>query len=315
MTTKQLVFFIADGFQPLDLFGPLDTFEEVNSISSNAYQCQIMSFKQGLIKSASGHAVAADLSLSELTTAHYLIICGGSGMRQLQLTNEQQIQLRKMADNAEKVISICTGAFVLAQLYREQALTLTTHWRHCNELKTKFKKMTVLDQPLFFQNGRLWSSAGVLSGVDLALALIYQDFGGTISAQVAKELVVYIQRKGNQKQFSELLAVQSSDSLRLAPLIEWLSHNLQKSISVSNMAEYSALSERQLTRLFKQYLNKTPAGYLSLLRVTQAKELMRHDSRTLQQVARQVGFSNYDSFRRAFERHFGVAPSIYATNN
>ena len=148
--------------------------------------------------------------------------------------------------------------------------------------------------------------------MDLALALINQDYGSTISAQVAKELVVYIQRKGNQKQFSELLAIQSSDSLRLAPLIEWLTHNLEKSISVSQMADFSALSERQLTRLFKQYLNKTPGQYLTLLRVTQAMDLMRHENRSLQQIASKVGFANYDSFRRAFERNFGTTPSSYS---
>ena len=310
--SKKLAFFIADGFQPLDLFGPLDAFEEVNSLNSNAYKCNIVSFTSGLIKSASGHSVMADTSISELELIDYLIICGGRGIRQLKINTIQQQRLRQVADNATKVISICTGAFLLSQVYSEQALTLTTHWRHCQELAKNCKNTTVLEEPLFFQNGRIWSSAGVLSGVDLALALIHQDYGSTISAQIAKELVVYIQRKGNQKQFSELLAIQSSDSLRLAPLIEWLTHNLEKSISVSKMAEFSALSERQLTRLFKQYLNKTPGQYLTLLRVTQAMELMRHDNRSLQQIARKVGFMNYDSFRRAFERNFGTPPSLYS---
>lgn len=309
--SKQLAFFITDGFQALDLFGPLDAFEEANSVGAKAYDCSIISFTSGLIKSASGHSVMADISVSNIRSVDYLIICGGSGMRQLKMSEMQKQQLRQLADSAEKVISICTGAFVLAQIYAEKALTLTTHWRHCQELARLCKNTTVLADPLYVQNERVWSSAGVLSGVDLALAVIRLDLGNTLTARVARELVIYMQRKGTQNQYSELLQIQSSDSLRLAPLVEWLTDNLDKSIAVSEMAEYVAVSERQLTRLFKQHLDQTPAQYLVQLRLTQARDLLRDDNRSLQQIARQVGFSSYDSFRRAFERHFGISPSLY----
>lgn len=308
---KKLAFFITDGFQPLDLFGPLDTFEEANSLGSQLYHCQIFSFTKGLIKSATGHHVMADYAVEDISNIDYLIICGGSGMRTLQMTPTQKQQLRMLADSADKVMSICTGAFVLAQIHEEQPLTLTTHWQHCHELKNAYRNMNVQPDPLFMQDNRIWSSAGVLSGVDLALAIIRLDLGNTFSATIARQLVVYMQRKGSQNQFSDLLNVQSSDSLRLTPLIEWLSENLSRSITVLEMADFINVSERQLSRLFKQHLSYAPAQYLTQLRLTRARDLISEDNRTLQQIARQVGFASYDSFRRAFERQFGLSPSLY----
>ncbi|MDU0354616.1 helix-turn-helix domain-containing protein [Paraglaciecola aquimarina] len=314
---------MAEGFQPLDLFGPLDTFEGVNNAIKQTYQCDIASFSKGQVKSASRHIVVADYGLTDIQQLDYLIICGGSGMRQLALTNTSLSLLTALANKAEKVISICTGAFVMAQLFSQhniqncyqkdsgERLRLTTHWRHCHELADKFPQIQVLSSPLFVQDGKIWSSAGVLSGVDLALEIVRQDLGNTAAASVAKELVVYLQRKGSQKQFSDLLKNQSADSLRLAPVTEWLLENLGKNINTSDIANQLCVSERQSSRLFKQHLKQTPAQYLNQLRMHQARDLLSDDNRSLQQVSRSVGFSNYESFRRSFQRYFGLSPSAY----
>lgn len=310
---KRIVFFIANGFQPLDLFGPLDTFEETNGFVTDSYRCQIAAFEQGQVKSASGHSVVADISITSIEEIDYLIICGGSGMRQLKLNIAQRVELKRLADSAEKVISICTGAFIVAQLYPDDPLRLTTHWRNCNELASLFPHCEVLEDPLFINQNKVWSSAGILSGVDLALEIVRQDLGNTVAASVAKELVVYLQRKGSQNQFSDLLKTQSSDSLRLTPVLEWLTDNLDKNISVSDIANKLCVSDRQLSRLFKQHLNKTPAQYLNQLRMHQARDLLSDDNRSLQEISRKVGFVNYESFRRSFERYFGLSPSTYKT--
>lgn len=306
-----VAFFISDGFQPLDLYGPLDTFDEVNSIETKRYSSQIVSFTAGPVKSFNGHTTQAEKSISDVTGVDYLVICGGSGMRQLRLSLAQKQALRKVADSAKKVISICTGAFVLAQIYDDQPLTLTTHWKHCQELAQRSPHVTVLAEPLYINRDRIWSSAGVLSGVDLALAIIRLDCSNTTAASVAKQLVMYLQRKGNQNQYSDQLHLQSSQSLRLAPLIEWIKDNIHKPISVQAMAEQAFMSPRQLTRLFKQQLSHTPAQFLNQLRVSLAKDMLSDDNRTLHQLAANVGFKNYDSFRRSFERHYSVAPSKF----
>ena len=165
--------------------------------------------------------------------------------------------------------------------------------------------------PLFIEDNNVWSSAGVLAGVDLALEIIRQDHGNTIAANVAKELVVYIQRKGGQNQFSDALQVQTADCQRLQPLLQWLMNNLDRTISVARMADEAAMSERQLNRLFHAHLHKSPAKYLNELRLNRARELLSDANRSLNDIASAVGFTHYDSFRRAFERHFGVAPSHF----
>ncbi|WP_413664217.1 GlxA family transcriptional regulator [Microbulbifer sp. CNSA002] len=312
--TKKIGFFVADRFQALDLFGPLDAFMETNSFVSEAYTSRLIGLTNASVKTAYGQALSVDFDIYQDREIDYLVITGGTGMRQLRLSPKQVNALRAIADKAERVLSICTGAFLLADIFPEQKHRITTHWRHCRQLAEQAVNYQVEQDPLFIESGKLWSSAGILSGVDLALEVIRQDYGNTIAASVAKDLVVYLQRRGGQSQYSDLLKVQSSDSMRLNPLLEWLSENYQKSISVSDMAERISVSDRQLTRLFKQHLNSTPGHYLNQLRLNRARDLITCESASLVQVARQVGFASYDSFRRAFYGQFGVSPSYFSRN-
>lgn len=312
--TKKIGFFIADGFQALDLFGPLDAFMEVNSFIGDAYTCCLIGLDTDPVKTVYGQSLAVDCDIYQLPQIDYLVICGGTGMRKLELSAKQINALRLIAGNASKVMSVCTGAFVLAKVFPEQSHRVTTHWRHCQQLSLQAVNYQVEKDPLFIESEFVWSSAGVLSGVDLALEIIRQDQGNTIAASVAKELVVYLQRRGSQSQYSDLLQVQSSDSMRLNPLLEWLAENYQKSITVTDMADKIALSERQLTRLFKQHLNSTPGHYLNQLRLNQARDLITCKSLRLERVALLMGFTSYDSFRRAFHNQFGVSPSYFSRN-
>ncbi|WP_343221775.1 helix-turn-helix domain-containing protein [Pseudoalteromonas sp. MMG022] len=230
----------------------------------------------------------------------------------LTLTKTQNQQLRKIANSAKRVISICTGAFVLAKLFPHEDITMTSHWRHCSELSTQNPAKEVCSEPLFVKSGNKWSSAGVLSGVDLALAIIREDHGNSIAAKVAKELVVYIQRTGSQNQFSDILQIQSAQSLKLSPLLDWLSARVDEQITVAQMAEQLCLSERQLTRLFKQHLGCTPSHYFKKMKLNFARDLLGDECMSVEQISRRVGFSSYDSFRRAFYRQFSVSPSKFS---
>ena len=192
---------------------------------------------------------------------------------------------------------------------------MTSHWRHCSELSKLNPEAIVQCEPLFVRSGNTWSSAGILSGVDLALAIIKEDYGNTIAAKVAKELVVYIQRAGSQKQYSDVLQVQSGESLKLAPLIDWLVKNVGEHISVSDMADQIGLSERQLTRIFKKHLNCTPSQYFKTLKLNLARDILSSENISVEQVAYRVGFSSYDSFRRAFYHQFTAPPTAFITKN
>ncbi|MFC3120039.1 GlxA family transcriptional regulator [Agaribacter flavus] len=311
--TKRIVFFIADGFQPLDLFGPLDTFVETNTFLHDAYTCVIASFTAGEIKSSAGHRVMADISISELSELDYFVVCGGSGTRTLKLTTEQTLILTQVCDKAEKIISICTGAFILAQVFCNEQRRLTTHWRHCHSLASQHKHISVETEPLFINDSNVWSSAGILSGVDLALELIKQDYGNTVASAVSKELVVYLQRKGNQQQFSDLLQLQSAQNIRLTPLLDWVLNNIEQKISVEDLATQACMSSRQLTRMFNKHLKISPAAFIAKVKLHRAKDMLSEGSHSLNAIARRVGFTNYESFRRAFERQFGLSPSHYSS--
>ncbi|WP_299582390.1 helix-turn-helix domain-containing protein [uncultured Microbulbifer sp.] len=312
--TKKIGFFIADGFQALDLFGPLDAFMEANSFVSEAYSCSLLGLTVGQVNTVYGQSLSIDTDIYHSPQVDYLVICGGTGMRKLALDAKQLNALRGIAEGASKVLSICTGAFVLAKIFPDQHHRVTTHWRYCQQLSRQAANYQVEKNSLFIESDFVWSSAGVLSGVDLALEIIRRDYGNTIAASVAKELVVYLQRRGGQSQYSDLLQVQSSDSMRLNPLLEWLVENYQKSITVTDMADKTSLSERQLTRLFKRHLNSTPSHYLNQLRLNRARDLITCKSLRLERVALLVGFTSYDSFRRAFHNQFGVSPSYFSRN-
>ena len=310
MNRKQ-IYFIANGFQALDLFGPLESFMQTNALVDNAYTAQLLGIKKGIIKTDYGQQIQTELGLSCDFEINDLIICGGRGMRELQLSIKELELLRQIANKANRVFSICTGAFVLAKLYPEESLILTTHWRYCQSLQQQNKHVNVDPEPLFIQQENIWSSAGVLSGVDLALAVIKQDHGNTIAAQVAKELVIYVQRSGHQSQYSDMLKLQSGESAKLAPLLDWLKENVNNAINVAQMANKIHLSERQLTRLFKQHLNSTPSNYFRELKLNYARDLLSTETISMQNVATKIGFNSYDSFRRAFYKQFGVSPSTY----
>lgn len=308
MTIKQL-FFVDDGFQALDLFGPLDAFMETNTFVPNAYTCQLLALNDTGASTSHGQRVLPDVILDGELVCDDLIICGGAGMRKLTLTTKQLIELRKVATNANRVISICTGAFLLADLFPDEEISMTSHWRHCASLSAQNPKKNICSEPLYVKSGNRWSSAGVLSGVDLALAIVKEDYGNAIAAKVAKELVVYVQRSGSQNQFSDMLQVQVAESLQLSPLLDWLNTRINKQTTVAQMAEYIGLSERQITRLFKKHLHATPSDYYRKMKLNYARDLLGEQNISVQQVAQKIGFNSYDSFRRAFYRQFLISPS------
>lgn len=311
MTTRQ-VFFIADGFQALDLFGPLDAFMETNTFSPHAYEAQLLSRSGATVSTAHGQLVQPDLCLEDDFELDDLIICGGVGMRTLTLEENEFHRLKSIAQRAKRVFSICTGAFILAKLFPNEHIAITSHWRHCDELSKQNPEVTVHCEPLFVKSGNKWSSAGILSGVDLALAIIKDDHGNAIAAKVAKELVIYLKRTGSQNQFSDMLKLQAGESFKLSPLIDWLTQNIHRQITVSEMADHVHLSERQLTRLFKQHLNCTPSSYFRKIKLNYARDLLGEENISVEHVAYRTGFSSYDSFRRAFFRQFSISPTSHA---
>ncbi|MCG8442657.1 MAG: GlxA family transcriptional regulator [Caulobacterales bacterium] len=309
--THRIVFFLTDGFQALDVFGPLDAFSAARSLAGCAYEWRLAAFTAGPVAAESGVKVLADARAADIGAVDTLVFVGGRGPRTTRLSEPQRRELSRLADAAGRIASVCTGGFLLAQLGIADGRTLATHWRRAREFADAFGDITVDDQMLFVRDGRIWSSAGITAGIDMAMAMIAEDFGAAAAASVARELVVYMRRPGNQQQFSEPLLAQSGDAGRMADVLAWAADNLSSRLSVDDLAARSAMSPRHFARVFRQATGMSPAHYVERLRLDTARVMLAEGAGRISQVAFAVGFRNPDSFRRAFERRFSISPSKY----
>lgn len=189
--------------------------------------------------------------------------------------------------------------------------TVTTHWHHAEDAQAQFRKLTIVADELYLTSGKVFSAAGVTAGIDLALALIEDDLSPSASADVARHLVVFLKRPGDQRQFSTILQTQMRATNDFADLAAWIADNLRADLSSFALAERIGLSEGQFRRRFAKLMGETPTQYIERVRIEIASQSLREGQATIEQVAYDVGYANSGTFRHAFERFLGVPPSVY----
>jgi transcriptional regulator GlxA family with amidase domain len=208
-----------------------------------------------------------------------------------------------------RVAAVCTGAFVLAEAGLLDGRHATTHWAHARELQRRYPKARIEEDRIFINDGSIWTSAGMTAGIDLGLALIENDLGPAVAKSVARKLVVYHRRSGGQSQFSSLLELApKSDRIQMA--LGFARENLHRPLSVPQLAAAAHLSPRQFSRAFHAETGQSPAKAIENLRVETARSLMEQSRHSIDEVARQTGFSDRDHMRRAFLRAFGQPPQV-----
>ena len=208
-----------------------------------------------------------------------------------------------------RIAAVCTGAFVLAEAGLLNGRRVTTHWMHARELQAASPSTRLEEDRIFINDGPIWTSAGMTAGVDLGLALIDADLGGDVAKAVARKLVVYHRRAGGQSQFSALLELEpKSDRIQAALL--YARENLHTALTVPVLADAACLSPRQFSRAFHTETGQSPAKAIENLRVEVARTLMEQSRHSIDEVARQTGFSDRDHMRRAFLRAFGQPPQV-----
>lgn len=312
MTSPHLLtFFVFDGIQALDLFGPLEAFAAAQELNGDCYKWQIASFDKRPIATESGTAILPDIDVAEVMQTDTVIFPGGSGARGLALHDSQLQLLLRIANNAQRIAAVCTGSFIAAKLGIADNYRLATHWRHSDELSSEFRSVQVDNNALFVKDDKIWSSAGITAGIDMALAMIAEDHGSVLSTSVARQLVVYARRPGNQTQFSEPLKAQTGATGRLSDVLIWIADNLSNPMNVEKLAGKAKMSPRHFARQFKSSIGVSPGQYVEHLRLDKARMLLGEGNALVHQIALAVGFSNPDSFRRAFERRFAVSPTQY----
>jgi transcriptional regulator GlxA family with amidase domain len=219
--------------------------------------------------------------------------------------------VRGVAKRARRVASVCTGAFILAEAGLLNGKRATTHWMFADKLGRQYPRVIVEPDHIYVRDGHVYTSAGVTAGMDLALALVEEDFGGTIALQVAQRLVLFLRRPGGQTQFSTLLSSQASENKPLHELQVWMAENLQEDLSINHLASRVAMSPRNFARAFVREVGVTPAHLTEQLRVEAARRELETTDRGLESVAARAGFGSAEVMRRAFQRCVGTSPSHY----
>ncbi|MBR0647393.1 GlxA family transcriptional regulator [Plastoroseomonas hellenica] len=269
---------------------------------------------QGLAATSAGldlPSTASEAQVLGWDAIDTLIVAGGEGARSRADDPSVQRLLRRLAPRARRIASVCTGAFILAAGGLLDGRRVTTHWRWCAELARRHPALTVDPEPIFIRDGTLWTSAGVTAGMDLLLALVEEDHGHALALAVARELVLFLRRPGDQKQFSTVLSAQTGPSARLGGLLAWIAENLHRPLPVEVLAARACLSPRQFARVFREETGMTPARLVEQLRVEAARQRLESGRAGLAAVVAACGFGTEETMRRAFLRQVGASPGDY----
>jgi transcriptional regulator GlxA family with amidase domain len=311
VSASRVAFLGFDGFQAMDICGPLDAFDSANQFRAGSYDTVITSLDGRPCASESGLRIAPDTSLAQAGTIDTLIIPGGAGLRRLGVGEAIGAAVRACAPGLRRIVSVCTGIYGLAPSGLADGCRVTTHWRHAPDVAARFPALQVQADSIFLKHGRIYTSAGITAAIDLALALIEEDYGPRLAVSVARDLVVYLKRSGGQRQFSEPLQFQSRAGDRFADLAAWMVANLRADLTVEALADRAGLGARQFNRRFRAAFGAAPAHAVEFLRLDAARERLATTGANIDQIADAVGFTSADSFRRAFNRRFGLSPADY----
>lgn len=319
MRTRTVLITLFDGVEALDVAGPLGVFAGANdylaqtSPGRTAYRILQASPGGTPVSTRSGLTLVPDGDLQSMSTPHTLIVPGGSTDPQsLGIPNPALVEwLRSDAAKSQRVMSVCTGAFLLAEAGLLAGHRVTTHWSRADELARRYPEIHVDADPIFIRDGKISTSAGVTSGIDLALALVEDDLGRLAAMTIARYLVMFLRRPGNQRQFSMQLQAQLAQRPNLRGVQQWIADHPDADLSVDALARRAGLSPRQFARAFTAETGTSPGRYVDNTRLETARRLLEDTCDSVERIARSSGYPTPEAMRRAFQRALGVSPAQY----
>ncbi len=313
---KRIEFFLYSGMLALDVTGPLDVFQAANTLLSNnnkeqeGYQFVFSALEPGPVPTSSGLKLHAD-SRQGMQATEILLVPGGMAAEARSHDPVIVQAVRIAARKAQRIVSICSGAFLLAAAGLLNGHRVTTHWKVADRLADCYPEVRVESDAIYIQDGSIATSAGVTAGIDLALALVEDDYGPTLAIEVARILILYRRRVGNQSQFSTPLAIQTQAGKRFKNLIDWVENHLDQNLTVEHLAEQAQMSPRTFARIFPSETGMSPGRFIEQLRIDRARELLESGAEGLESVAEKSGFGREERLRRAFQRRLGISPNQY----
>jgi transcriptional regulator GlxA family with amidase domain len=314
MRERRVVIVAFDGVQSLDLTGPLDVFKTANLYIKHGrpYSVTVIAPTKGPVATSSGLALLPDATLSRTRESlDTLVVTGGDGfisaMRDVRLISG----VRRLAAKSRRVASVCSGAFILAEAGLLEGRRATTHWEACEFFSQRYPSIEVDENSIYVKDDKYWTSAGVTAGIDLALALVEGDQGRDVALAVARRLVVFLHRPGNQAQFSVQLSSQFAERDPIREAQRFVLDHPEEVLTVDALAERAGMSERNFARVFAAEVGTTPGRYVEQTRLETARRLLEETNETMDAIARRCGFGTTETLRRSLIRAVGVSPAEY----
>ncbi len=308
-----------EGMETLDLTGPLDVLtltsyglQQTGATDENVYPHKVLAKKPGPVSAYNGLKIYADCAYSDVhDNLDTLIIPGAPDVNCVLSDPLLQDWVRTMAPKVRRIVSVCTGAFLLAESGLLDGRCATTHWAYCDRLSTDYPSVQVEADRIFLQNDFIWTSGGITSGIDLALALVEEDWGREVALSTAQYMVMYLKRPGGQTQFSAYLIKESTNHPDLRSLLMWIMEHPAEDLRVEALAERMAMSPRNFARIFHAETGLTPAKFIEKVRVDSARQYLGDANVRIETAGIKAGFGDSEQMRKAFIRNLGITPTEY----
>lgn len=305
------------GFKALEAIGPMSVFEYANLHLQRrglgiGYDIRIASTAIGPVQSDTLMNLQATKAVNPLALPDDVIVVGARDI-QAVLGNSQALVdwIASVSGKIDRFAALCSGTFFLAHAGVLDGKRATTHWSVAQLLQEQYPSVSVEIDAIFIRTGNIWTSAGVTAGIDLALAFVEEDHGRELALEVASDMVVYLKRPGGQSQFSTHLVSQKTVQPNIREIQAWILANLHQRLSVAMLAEKTAMSIRNFTRVFHQEVGVSTLEFIETARFERARQLLADVGIPVKSVAARSGFTDHDHMRRIFQKRLGITAKVY----
>ncbi|MDR2036889.1 MAG: GlxA family transcriptional regulator [Bacteroidales bacterium] len=324
-TVRHIVFLMIPDATLLDITGPYEAFSQVSEYfrvnkkkPDFVYQLHILSVsREKNVRTASGMVIQCSDAIETFDDPIDTLIIPGvpnSQIEEYQLPENVLLWIRDQSRKVRRICSVCTGSFFLAEAGILEHKKVTTHWEKCDVLSRNYPHIQVDSHPIFIRDGHVYTSAGISSGMDLALALIEEDLGRSLALKIARQMVLYLKRPGSQSQYSTVLTHQQTDHQPIREICDWIMEHLHEVITVDRLADRIPMSPRNFARVFVRETGITPAKYVDKLRIETACRYLVDTRLSLKEIAVLCGLSSPDNMRKIFIKYIRISPAGYRKN-
>ena len=313
MAFRRVVLICFPGLELLDLAGPSSVFDAATRLGrrGQGYRLELVAQAAGPVPTASGLQLLATGALRGVRGPIDTVLIGGGLRPSLRAALPIAPSLARLSGLARRTASVCTGAFLLGAAGLLRGRRAATHWSACAALQRQHPDCLVERDPIFVRDRRIWTSAGVTAGLDLALALVEEDHGPRLALEVARWLVMYLRRPGGQSQFSAPLEAQAAEQGPIPDLVAWISEHLRADLTVEALSAKVGMSGRNFARVFRRETGAAPGAFVERLRIEAARRSLELTRRSAKEIAAATGFGSPETMHRAFRRLLGTTPQQY----